>query len=336
MHRFPSSLRKARQAGARRLGPLAGALLLAALHLPAHADLWAYVDEQGVSHFAPEKLDDRYQLFFKGADFDKLNLVKDGLASLNAKGAAQPLGEQPGFAMPKRFADMDQWKSYQAVQKHMRSAASKHGVDYALLKAVIATESGFDATAVSPKGAVGLMQLMPTTAGLYGVVADAPGRKDRKGRAIPAQSVEEKLTDPRTNIEAGARHLAYLLKLFKGQLDLAVAAYNAGEGAVQRAGNKVPNFRETQGYVKNVLGLYGLFKPSAGTAQPVARAAGQVEGRVRVVLGKGGGDARATPASPALPATRAEPAQPGTEPVLTPVTWRGAPEAGEGVQPASP
>ncbi len=236
--------------------------------------------------------------------------------------------------MPRRFADMDQWKSYQAVQKHMRSAAKAR-------RGLRAAEGGDRHRIRLRRHRLAQGRRRPDAAdahhfaGLYGG-ADAPGRKDRKGRAIPAQSVEEKLTDPRTNIEAGARHLAYLLKLFKGQLDLAVAAYNAGEGAVQRAGNKVPNFRETQGYVKNVLGLYGLFKPSAGTAQPVARAAGQVEGRVRVVLGKGGGDARATPASPALPATRAEPAQPGAEPVLTPVTWRGAPEAGEGAQPASP
>jgi hypothetical protein len=107
--------------------------------------------------------------------------------------------------------------------------------------------------------------------------------------------VEEKLTDPRINIDAGARHLAYLLKRFKGELTLAVAAYNAGEGAVQRAGNRVPDFRETQGYVKTVLGLYGVFKPvpqavaaaaapagAARLAQAGARTAGA---RVRVELG---------------------------------------------------
>ena len=107
---------------------------------------------------------------------------------------------------------------------------------------MIAAESGFDPQAVSPKGAVGLMQLMPPTAEQYGVLADKEGRKDRKGKLLPARSVEEKLTDPQTNINAGARYLAYLIKLFKGEMELAVAAYNAGEGAVQRAGNKIPKF----------------------------------------------------------------------------------------------
>ena len=192
-----------------------------------------------------------------------------------------------------------------------------------MLKAVVAAESGFDPTAVSPKGAVGLMQLLPTTAAMYGVTADREGRKDRKGQPIAAQSVEQKLTDPRTNVFAGARYLAYLLKLFKGETQLAVAAYNAGEGAVQRAGNKIPKYKETQGYVKTVMGLYGVFKPEqtvvadarATPAQPVARAAGRVGGRVRVELaGAGKAIEAATPAAVA-------PAADAAASVLTPVLF---------------
>src|SRR6185369_2673902 len=85
---------------------------------------------------------------------------------------------------------------------------------------------------------------------------------------------------PRTNITTGTRYLRYLLDLFPGQLELALAAYNAGEGAVQRAGNKVPNYRETQNYVKTVMQLYIMLKPPAMT--PGIK--GLSPGRLRVVL----------------------------------------------------
>ena len=112
------------------------------------------------------------------------------------------------------------------------------------------------------------MQLIPPTAERYGVKAE----KD-----LP---IQKKLTDPRTNIGAGSRYLRDLIKLFPGQLELAVAAYNAGEGAVQRAGNKVPNYPETQNYVKNVMQLYNRLKlPVVGGMGGVASS-----GRVRMEL----------------------------------------------------
>ncbi|MEZ5705634.1 MAG: lytic transglycosylase domain-containing protein [Burkholderiaceae bacterium] len=83
---------------------------------------------------------------------------------------------------------------------------------------------------VSPVGAVGLMQLMPETAQRFGVKPQG------------ARSVEQRLTDPRTNLHAGARYLSWLLNRFDGEVMLALAAYNAGEGAVDRAGRQVPNF----------------------------------------------------------------------------------------------
>ncbi|HOE42262.1 MAG TPA: lytic transglycosylase domain-containing protein, partial [Rhodoferax sp.] len=125
-------------------------------------------------------------------------------------------------------------------------------VDYELLKAVVATESAFNAKAVSPKGAVGLMQIMPTTAQRYGVLAD-------QGATVSA-----KLTDPELNIQTGTRYLADLLRLFGGQTELALAAYNAGEGAVARAGNRIPNYKETQSYVTKVMSMYRLLQTRNG------------------------------------------------------------------------
>ena len=113
----------------------------------------------------------------------------------------------------------------------------------------------------------GELQLMPPTAERYGVKAD---------KITP---LEKKLTDPKTNINAGASYLRDLIKLFPGQLELAVAAYNAGEGAVQRAGNKIPNYPETKNYVKTVLQLYGQLKPPA-----VVLEARRTSGRVRMEL----------------------------------------------------
>ncbi|WP_243457400.1 lytic transglycosylase domain-containing protein [Ottowia testudinis] len=270
-------------------------MLLSFLHISAHADLWAYVDESGITHFAATPVDERYKLFFKGADFSKLNLTADAMADLKTRNASIAAA-RAGIEVPKRFALLDQSTGYKNVRQHIRAAAKAHQVDYELLKAVIAAESGFDPQAVSPKGAVGLMQLMPPTAARYGVVADKEAHKDRKGQLLPARTAEQKLTDPQININTGTRYLAHLIKLFNGDTELAVAAYNAGEGAVQRAGNKIPNFKETQGYVKTVMGLYTVFKPPQVMAQPNARAVGRASGRVRVELP--GGDRRAANSSP--------------------------------------
>jgi hypothetical protein len=216
---------------------LAAAALLALVPL-AQAEVWGYVDARGVAHFAPEKVDERYELFFRGGEsFD------------TAGGVGTPRAVAVPTAPPKLIAFFEFSPNYKQVKHHLREAANKHGIDYELLQALIATESGFDADAVSPKGAVGLMQIMPATAERYGVTGDA---------RVP---VSRKLVDPKTNIRTGARYLNDLIRMFPGQLELALAAYNAGEGAVQRAGNRIPNYRETQNYVKTVLQLYGMLKP---------------------------------------------------------------------------
>lgn len=114
------------------------------------------------------------------------------------------------------------------------AVARRHGLDPDLVLAVVGVESAFEPTAVSPKGAQGLMQLMPSTAAALGV---------------------EDAFDPAENLDGGVRHLGFLLALYGGDVVRALAAYNAGEGAVARHGG-VPPYRETRAYVKRVLDRY--------------------------------------------------------------------------------
>ncbi|MCU0925070.1 MAG: lytic transglycosylase domain-containing protein [Hydrogenophaga sp.] len=206
----------------------------------ATPELWGYIDAQGRPHYADRQLDSRYELFNAGSA---------PVRPLPRSAASAPAGLQAAFEVST---------GYKAVRHLIREAATDHGLDYALLKAVIATESRFDPQAVSPRGAVGLMQLMPATAQRFGVKADA------------AQTLHQRLTDPRTNLQAGARYLALLLRQFGGQTDLALAAYNAGEGAVQRAGRQIPNYPETVQYVHKVTRLYQYLSPPRGL-QPASR-----------------------------------------------------------------
>jgi soluble lytic murein transglycosylase-like protein len=242
-----------------------GHMLLAMLLLSAggaaRADVWGYVDAGGIAHFAAERLDERYQLFFRGHESFSAGKGEKSLPAGQSGVAASATS-----APPKLLAFFDISPGYKAVKHLLRDASVLHGIDYELLQAVIATESGFNTHAVSPKGAVGLMQLMPPTAQRYGVTADNNS------------PVEKKLTDPRTNIRAGSRYLSDLIAMFPGQLDLAVAAYNAGEGAVQRAGNRIPNYPETRNYVKTVMQLYTHLKP------PLAIAEARRSGRVRMEM----------------------------------------------------
>ncbi|MCJ7800248.1 MAG: lytic transglycosylase domain-containing protein [Polaromonas sp.] len=228
----------------RALGwPLLVIAIAALLVAPARADVWGYVNAQGTAHFSATRLDERYELFFRGDE--SFSAGDSGEASGRR---AYPAAGAAG-APPKLLAFFDVSPGYKAVKHVLREASLAHGIDYELLQALIATESGFDTHAVSPKGAVGLMQLIPPTAERYGVKADK------------TSAIEKKLTDPATNVRAGSRYLSYLIRLFPGQLELALAAYNAGEGAVKRAGNKVPNYPETQNYVKTVMQLYNRLKP---------------------------------------------------------------------------
>ncbi|MDE2617744.1 MAG: lytic transglycosylase domain-containing protein [Burkholderiales bacterium] len=210
----------------------------------ARADVWAYVNEKGVTHFATERVDERYELYFS-----------DEVPENAARARGVPM------APTRLHAFFEISPDYKAVRHLLREAARAHGIDYELLQALIATESGFDADAVSPKGAVGLMQLMPATARGYGLA-------DVRRRPVARQ-----LIDARTNIQIGSRHLRRLLDKFPERLDLVLAAYNAGLRTVRKAGNQVPPIRETQDYVRTVLALYTVLKPPTWRAAQASQLA---------------------------------------------------------------
>ncbi|MEO8023310.1 lytic transglycosylase domain-containing protein [Polaromonas sp.] len=257
-----------------------GVPALLCLHVaPARADIWGYVDADRMPHFASSRLDERYELLLKDSDtvepFRPLFGARPRPVQREAAQTAEvgspeivPVVASASSALnvsPRLLEFFEQSSHYKAVSPLLREASKTHGIDYSLLQAVISTESGFNAYAVSPKGAVGLMQVMPPTAERYGVTA---GKNS---------TVAKKLTNPKLNIKTGARYLVDLIKMFPGRLELALAAYNAGEGAVQRAGNRIPNYPETQKYVKTVMQLYTGLAPAQ---QPLKTAAG----RVRVEL----------------------------------------------------
>jgi soluble lytic murein transglycosylase-like protein len=138
------------------------------------------------------------------------------------------------------------------VDGYLVQSGTNNGVDPILLYSVMHQESSFKSHAVSPKGARGLMQLMPGTAMRYGVT---------------------NIFDPRQNIEGGARYLRFLLDRFEGDVNLALAGYNAGEGAVEKYGRQIPPYAETQEYVRRISRRYSLLQdPNAAVyARPVSR-----------------------------------------------------------------
>jgi hypothetical protein len=135
------------------------------------------------------------------------------------------------FLLLRRYMGRLKGKESVKFDQLIAAACQRYGVEFALVKAVIKAESAFDPSALSPAGARGLMQLMPATAAQHGV---------------------GDVHNPESNIEGGVRHLRLLLKRFRGDLALALAAYNAGPEAVARY-NGVPPYAETQTYIQRVL-----------------------------------------------------------------------------------
>ena len=186
----------------------------------ARADIYAFTDADGVRHFTNIKPSDaRYQRIIKSRETEP---------GYRFPSTAHPAGRALASARPRSSA-------YDSL---VRQASRAYQMDEALVRAVIHTESAFNPSAVSPKGASGLMQLMPGTASRYGV---------------------RDIFDPVENVYAGVQYLHDLKKMFNGNTQLAVAAYNAGENAVLRYGG-IPPYPETINYVSRVTDLHGRYR----------------------------------------------------------------------------
>ncbi|MEA3292600.1 MAG: lytic transglycosylase domain-containing protein [Pseudomonadota bacterium] len=157
-----------------------------------------------------------------------------------------------GYKLRKKYTNLGS-RTYGGKAKPLRpvkssydplifKTADHYGMDRAIIKAIVHAESAFDASAVSPKGATGLMQLMPGTAQRYGV---------------------RQVTDPEQNLRGGTRYFRDLLKMFGNDVARALAAYNAGEGAVQKY-HGIPPYAETRGYVRKVMQLHSLYRRELG------------------------------------------------------------------------
>jgi soluble lytic murein transglycosylase len=177
----------------------------ASLACPAHADIYRYIDENGVMHFtnAPTSSTQDFKLFLREA--------KKSL---------------PSWYQSEKYDDL------------ITEASERYGVSFPLIKAIIKAESDFDTRAVSKKGAMGLMQIMPENFKILGI--NDP-------------------FDPNQNINAGARYFKELYERFNGKLALSLAAYNAGPTAVDRY-KTIPPYQETEEYVKRVLKYYYNYK----------------------------------------------------------------------------
>lgn len=204
----------------------------------AHADVYGYVDDAGTTHLATERLDDRYALFMKG--------------DANGERIPQADAARPDDALMKTklFQRLVSHPNIARFEPMIRDAATRRGIDPMLVKAVVAVESGFEPSAVSDKGAIGLMQVLPATAERYGL------------KAARGRSVEQRLADPGTNLDVGTRYLADLQRRFVARPQLALAAYNAGENAVARHRDAIPPYPETQAYVRLVDQFHAFYRPA--------------------------------------------------------------------------
>lgn len=190
----------------KRIGLIGIALLVVLIPFAASADIYMFVDQEGIVHFTnvPTASDSDYRVYIKE----------------NANFA-------PGLYSPDRY------------DHYIREASELYGLSYPLLKAIIKAESDFNPRAVSRKGALGLMQLMPEN--------------------VKRMNINDPF-DPWENIMGGARYFRQMLDRFKGKLSLSLAAYNAGPTTVERFNNQIPPYKETEHYVEKVMRFYYSYK----------------------------------------------------------------------------
>jgi soluble lytic murein transglycosylase-like protein len=183
------------------------------LTTPSSGGIYRYVDERGVIHFTNCPRDPKFKLYIRESKED--------------------VGDENHSSSVSYIKDSNQYDSL------ISDLSKRYQVDFALIKAMIRAESGFNPFAVSRKGAKGLMQLMPETASRMNV---------------------SNIFNPRENVEGGVRYFKHLLSLFNNDLRLSLAAYNAGENVVAEL-RSIPPYRETVDYVKKVLSYYQSYRP---------------------------------------------------------------------------
>ncbi len=205
--------------------------------------LYGYEDEYGVVHLNDTRLDDNYVLIYDCEERPKLGFkeIRD-IVRRNGGRASEVrqewIQEHVRKWIPRRLALSRPKPPTPAIRKAIQASSSRHGLDPNLIYAVIEAESGFHQYAVSPKGAQGLMQIMPETQRTLGL---------------------RQPFDPEQNIDTGARYLRTLMKRFPS-IELALAAYNAGPEVVERY-QGIPPYTETRQYVQRVLERYRSMGP---------------------------------------------------------------------------
>jgi soluble lytic murein transglycosylase len=202
-------------------------VLTAAYPVSLYAEIFKYVDKDGAIHYT------NTPTYAQSAVVHLPPLTEANFQKYFPTYKGSYLGLQPGI-----FTPLSNLPNQAAYDPHIKLYCKLYGLDCNLVRAVIRAESGFNPTAISPKGAMGLMQLMPDTSKDLGV-------------ANPF--------DPRQNIDGGVRYLRMMLDRFNNNTELALAAYNAGPEAVVKHGG-IPPFDETQIYVKRVMDFYGRYR----------------------------------------------------------------------------
>ena len=224
-------------------------LVTLVMTVPSRADIYVCKDPSGVRNFTDRPADPaRCTVFLKtklrsrlqvipAATYPRIGSILGGSGYVYYSSLA-PSGYSLGSGAGRRPRAINQ-ANRKLYTPQVELVARTYGLDPKLMHAVISAESAYNPTAISDKGAMGLMQLMPDTARRFGVPDPF---------------------DPVANMHGGARYLRWLMDRFQNNLNLVLAAYNAGEGAVERYGNTIPPYEETRTYVVRVLDLYNYYR----------------------------------------------------------------------------